>query len=138
MPLPDICLNTGDNEGSSGIGVTPGVGGGVGPGVITPGDGVAYPGVIGNMPCNRPVIATVTSMKRKFVIQIKDANDVPQDLTEIDHIKFFAKETYDAAKYYLEKDCTITDATEGIIELKFGGTDTPYSGVWWAGFHLID
>ena len=139
MPLPDICLGVGDNEGNGGIGQPPGVPGGIpGDGTITTEEGVEVPGTIGNLPCNRPVISNSTSMKRSYTIQIKTPNDLPVDLTNISKVMFYAKETFDAANFYLEKECTITDAAEGMISLKFGKTDTPYSGVWWAGFHLID
>jgi len=139
MSLPDICLGVGDNEGSGGIGLPPGVPGGVDDGgTITPGDGVSYSGTIGNMSCNRPVIANVSGMKKSYTIQIKTPNDLPLDLTNVAKIMFYAKETYDAINFYVEKECTITDAAEGMLKLKFSASDTPYSGVWWAGFHLLD
>ena len=139
MPLPDICINAGNNEDSAAIGLPGGVGGGIGEGgTITPEDGISYPGVIGNMPCNRPVIAGVTEQKRKYTIQFKYANDLPVDLTNVTKVMFYAKETYDAINYYVEKECSITDAAEGMITLKLKASNIPYSGVWWAGFHMFD
>jgi len=137
--LPDICLIGGDADAGAGIGQPPGVGGGIGPGIPTsPSDGLVYPGDIGGTPCNRPVIAAVTGTKRKYNIQIQHTNGTPVVLTDISRVKFLAKETSDAANFYLNKTCTITDSATGMISLSLKAVDIPYAGVWLGAFHLQD
>jgi len=142
MPLPDICLVSGsnpDNENAQGIGQPDSPGGGIGVGgVITPGDGVAYTGEIGNLRCNRPVISAVSGSKVKYTIQLKYVNDQPVDLSNVSSVKFVAKETYDAISYYLNKTCTIVDAANGMITLQLKPADIPYAGVWLAAFMLYN
>jgi hypothetical protein len=140
MPIPDICLmGSDDNLSVGGIGQAEGVGGGVGSaGSVTVEDGVSYAGTIGDKPCNRPVISATTDMKRRYNIQLKRPNGTVLDLTNIAKVMFYAKETNDAVSFYISKECSITDAANGMISLRLRGTDVPYSGVWLAAFHLLD
>ena len=138
MPIPDICLIGGEDD-TAGIGIPDGVGGGLGTGdTIDSTEGIISTGEIGGMPCNKPVIAAVSATKRKYNIQIKYANGNAVDLTNIKTVKFIAKETLNAASFYIDKACTITNASEGMISLKLGATNIPYAGVWLAAFQLID
>jgi hypothetical protein len=135
--VPDICLAKGNNEDVGAIGGPGGVGGGLPTdGSITSGGDVAVSGVIGNMPCNRPVISMVTHTRRTLTIQFKKLNGTVLDLTNVAKVTFQAKETQDAVRFYVNKDCTITDAANGIITINFAPKEIPYAGVWNAAFLL--
>jgi hypothetical protein len=51
---------------------------------------------------------------------------------------FSAKETKNAANYYVEKAAvTIIDASEGKVSLTLTSDDLPFAGVWWAAFQVV-
>jgi hypothetical protein len=136
--VPDICLAKGDNEEAGAIGGSGSVGGGVGSGTINSDGTVSYGGTVGSMPCNRPVLSMVSHSRRKFVIQFKKTDGTVVDMTNISRVKFQAKETYDATRFYINKDCTIVDSATGIVQLDLAPKEIHYAGVWNAAFLLLN
>ena len=131
MPIPEICLARGDIGGSGGVSG--------GAGTTGPASGHADgKGVSGG---GYPVIAVVTEMKVDLEVILYDtlcSEDV-EDLSSIDHMKFVAKESYDAAQQYIDKDVTIgTPASDGKVTIEFVPDDLPYAGIWWAGLQGFD
>lgn len=135
--LPDICLATGNNEEVGAIGGSGSMGGGLSTTATIDGSGnVVYGGTIGNLPCNRPVLSMVTHSNRTFNIQIKKLDGTNVDLTNVAKVTFQVKETYDAVRFYINKECAISNATEGRISLSLTKRELHYAGVWNAAFLL--
>lgn len=137
--IPDICLAKAVNEDAAAIGGTDSIGGGLPTGgSITSGGDVTASGTIGNMTSNRPVLSMITHSRRTFTVQFKKSNGTVVDLTNVNYVMFQAKETYDAASHYINKECTIADAANGIVELSLKPKEIPYAGVWNAAFLLYN
>jgi hypothetical protein len=137
MPIPDLCLAKGNNEDAGAIGGPGSIGGGLpSDGSITGGGGVAVAGTIGNLACNRPVLSMVTHTRRSFTIQFKKLDGTVLDLTNVARVTFQAKETQDAVRFYVKKNCTVTNAVNGLVTLDFAPRETPYAGIWNAAFLL--
>jgi hypothetical protein len=137
MPIPDICLSKGTNDSFSAIGGTDSISGGLpDTGVITSGGDVSVVGTIGNMSCNRPVLSGIAHSRRTFTIQFKKPNGTVVNLTNVAKVTFQVKEMQDSIKFYINKECTIADASTGIITLSLSPRDIPYAGVWNSAFLL--
>lgn len=135
--LPDLCLVLNSNEAQAGVGQPESVGGGVPTTGSITANGMSFAATIGNMPCNRPVLTAIANGNRTFNITLARTDGTPVDLSNTDHVEFVVKETYDANAYYIQKNCTVTTGTAGLITIALDKTELPYAGVWLASLRLI-
>jgi len=64
-----------------------------------------------------------------------DASPIVIDTAGGEYVKFFAKETQDAASLYLDGvDVSVVDGDTGNVHLTITGDDLPYAGIWWSAF----
>ena len=67
------------------------------------------------------------------------SSPIDLDALGASYIKFSAKETQDAAQYYLDHiDASIVTASEGKIHLTVTSDLTPYAGIWRAAFQIYN
>ena len=134
MPVPDLCLASGDAASAGSGGYGPGGGPGGAPTSNAAGGAVAASGL--------PLIALVTGQKKTLTIGLRerlDGND-PADLTPyVGGLKLVAKESADAENKYLNLTATIVPpATDGIVTVSFLPTDLTYAGIWRAAIQGYD
>lgn len=56
-----------------------------------------------------------------------------------DHVVFSAKETKDAAEFYVDHAAvTVLDGTVGSVNLSLTSDELPYAGIWWAAFQVVN
>jgi hypothetical protein len=148
MPLPDVCLGL-DVPGAGGPG------GGAGPGApsgndggteVGPGGGAGsetntgpaqgplsnYNPGYGSVTTGWPYIMLIQEMRKDIYLQLKDdvCGEGTSDLSDIDHIQLVAKEWMSSPEIYLTKDCSIVDAADGLIKIRFKPKNIPYAGIW--------
>lgn len=122
MPIPELCIAGNGGGGGGGGGDTPGGGG-------------------GNSGGGMPVLALVTNQDKTVTVQLQTSisDDTPVDLTNVDSIKFVAKEMLFHQQLYIEKtlDPPVTP-TDGTVVIDFDPADIPYAGMWYAAIILYD
>ena len=135
--LPDICFKIGDNFKES-AGGNANLGGGLSSGGLISDTGITYGdnklvtgGCVG-----KPVLSAMAQSPTKFSVGLYNEKDEPVDLSNTDNVIFIAREMTYTDTRYIEKDCPITDAVNGVVELNLETSDVPYAGLWEAGFQL--
>lgn len=76
-----------------------------------------------------PVLSITTGMTASFDIQLTQdlQGIIPSDLTAIQSIKMVAKPSMQSSNITFQKDCTITDATQGKISIQLTPTQVNYN-----------
>ena len=137
--LPDICFKLGDNWKES-AGGNANFGGGLDSGATIPdsSSGVTYAdnklvtgGCVG-----KPVLSAMAQAPVKFVIGLYNEKDEPVDLSNTDSVRFIAREMTYTNTMYIDKDCPIQDAANGVVLLDLSKEEVPYPGLWESAFSL--
>jgi len=130
MALPDVCL-AGDYSGAGGA-----AGGAGTDGAPSMGAG----GASTSSASGWPFIKLTTKMRKLVTFQLFDTlcGGNPVDLTDVNRATFVAKEWETINEFYITKDMSITDPSEGTLAMTLVPDDLPYAGIWIAAVILYN
>ena len=145
MPIPDVCVW---GETVAGPGAPTGSDGGT---PVGPGDNPAdehntgpaegplsnyLPGS-GTVTTGWPELMLTSYMRKTLYVKLLLNNcdqETPSDLSDVDHVRFIAKEWLQAPEQYMRKDCEIVDGPNGLLKISFEPDDLPFAGIWPSAF----
>ncbi len=123
MPIPELCVGSGDGTGGPGGG-----GGGGDTGGGTSGSGW-------------PTLSVITEQEKTLSLELFEdlTGEITRDLTGVTRARFMAKEMMHHTALYIDKDITMeSPLTDGIVTLDLIPEDLPYAGIWYASVALYD
>jgi hypothetical protein len=85
-------------------------------------------------PADLPVMRLQQSTQDAVTVELKSDAGVAYSIPADHTVSFVAVETRAASSTYLAKNCTITDAASGTIEMSFAVAELPLVGLWLGEF----